>query len=370
VPRLSNGKEKIMRVSVLAVLPSQETLKASATASLARQAPSSLRQVAIPKVLEIDPGFAAVPVGPADRPDAPAAAFQPEASERFAVRAYIEVEDVAAIPAMIDGVEIHSDPVIAPFLTCGGTAPVGGAADIATKLNVAALRARGLDGAGVALAIMDTGINLQYLAGKLGTMPQLDVANSWRNPAGPVQPGMHPVDHGTMCAFDALIAAPKATLIDFPILAAKAPGGALSGSTLSVAIQAYAQLLSSWAVAYAPGGLHKYTALVVSNSWGMFHPSWDFPAGHPGRYIDNPNHPFMQMLNSLATHGVDIVFAAGNCGAQCPDGRCQALTTGTITGASASPDVLTLGDATRTTAAWDIPRRVRRSRRCSRANRT
>ena len=31
---------------------------------------------------------------------------------------------------------------------------------------------------------------------------------------------------------------------------------------------------------------------MVSNSWGMFDPAWDFPVGHPGNYSDNPNHPF------------------------------------------------------------------------------
>lgn len=41
------------------------------------------------------------------------------------------------------------------------------------------------------------------------------------------------------------------------------------------------------------------------------------------------------------TSGIDIVFAAGNCGAQCPDNRCVA-TTNTITGANAHDDVLTI----------------------------
>ncbi len=106
--------------------------------------------------------------------------------------------------------------------------------------------------------------------------------------------------------------------------------------------EAFAQLIAFWGVAFAPGGAARYSALVINNSWGIFHPSWDFPPGHPGRYIDNPNHPFNGLVSVLARAGADIVFAAGNCGAQCADGRCQGKTTETIVGANASPDVLTL----------------------------
>jgi hypothetical protein len=74
----------------------------------------------------------------------------------------------------------------------------------------------------------------------------------------------------------------------------------------------------------------------------MFHPSWDFPAGHPGRYADNPNHPFNIITGALAQAGADILFAAGNCGADCPDGRCQGVVTNAITGANAHPDVLSV----------------------------
>jgi hypothetical protein len=109
-----------------------------------------------------------------------------------------------------------------------------------------------------------------------------------------------------------------------------------------VALQAYAHLIARWGVLFAAGGTSRYKGLVVSNSWGIYHPSWDFPAGHPGRYIDNPNHPFMGLVAVLARAGADIVFAAGNCGSQCASGRCQGRTTETIMGANASADVLTL----------------------------
>ena len=331
-----------MRVSVFTVIPGQEPLRESAAAARAGRVPSmSLESANMPGGLQVDPTFAAVPIGSGDANSGLLmAAMTPETSDNFVVRAFVEANDPQSVPAEVDGRALFADPVIAPYITCGGTLPVGGVPQVQTGLNLAAMHGRGLDGTGVAVAIMDTGINLKHLQQKLGYMPRLDAAHSW-SPAGVTNaPGAHPVHHGTMCAFDALIGAPKATLLDFPILRSSAPGGSTSGSTLSTAVQAYAQLIAFWGVAFAPGG--TYAALVVNNSWGIFHPSWDFPASHPGRYIDNPNHPFNALVSVLARTGADILFAAGNCGAQCPDIRCQGRTTGAIMGANASLDVLTL----------------------------
>ena len=49
-----------------------------------------------------------------------------------------------------------------------------------------------------------------------------------------------------------------------------------------------------------------FHSLVVSNSWGMFQRSWDFPPGNPGRYGDNPAHPFNIIVASLATAGAGL----------------------------------------------------------------
>jgi hypothetical protein len=153
-----------------------------------------------------------------------------------------------------------------------------------------------------------------------------------------------------MCAVDALSAAPQATLLDYPILSGAPPAGAPVGRTLSSAVQAYAQLLVFWGVAFAPGGAANYNGLVVNNSWGVYHPSSDFQPGHPGRYVDNPNHPFMGLVSTLARAGADVVFAAGNCGAQCASNKCQGRTAGSIMGANSSPDVLTLAGCDTTDA--------------------
>jgi hypothetical protein len=115
------------------------------------------------------------------------------------------------------------------------------------------------------------------------------------------------------------------------------------GQRLSIAYQGIAQLSAFWSIAFTASGEPKYKALVISNSWGMYHPADDFPARHRGRYSDNPQHVFTRSISAIcAIDHVDVVFAAGNCGGECPDERCREVTTSTITGANACLDVLTV----------------------------
>jgi hypothetical protein len=331
-----------MSVSVIAVLPANDALKNSASASVQGQFSLDVENAAAPATLTVDPNFPAIPLGGATAESMAVESMTPQQSQGFAVRATIEIEEGATPPERVDGVPIFADPAIAPFITCGGDPPVGNAQDVATTLDVPGLTTKGLTGDRVAIAVMDTGINLAFLTSALGWTPALDAANSWNAPGATNAAGSYPVDHGTMCAFDALIAAPKATLLDFPILSLAGSGGSTMSGVLSAALLAYAQVLSSWAVTKTGSDLSQYVAVVLTNSWGVFHPSWDFPAGHPGRYIDNPNHPFNLLVGTVVGAGVDVIFAAGNCGADCPDSRCQGRTTETIMGASAHTDVLTI----------------------------
>lgn len=344
VPSAEMGASKSGRISVLAVVGQQEPLIESATAAVERRAPTiplGDAQKKMPSGLEIDPSIPAVPVG-TGRDISVESVSAPKRSQAFAVTAFVDTDDPAKVPDTIGGTPIFSNPKIEPFTTCGGDPAVGAIADVEQRLKVAKLAANGLDGDGVAIAIMDTGINLAHLHAQLGRIPRFDPMNSWTAPGVNVPHGQHPVGHGTMCAYDALIAAPKATLLDFPILSANAPGGAATSGTIAVALIAFATLLANWAVAFARGGANRYKALVVNNSWGIYHPSWDLPPGHRGRYIDNPNHPFHLQVTALARSDADILFAAGNCGAHCPDGRCQGNVTQAIMGANAHADVLTL----------------------------
>ncbi|SCK21941.1 Subtilisin-like serine proteases [Variovorax sp. HW608] len=243
---------------------------------------------------------------------------------------------IAAALAHPDVVGVFSDPTIEGFPTCGGDAAVGTSKAVATKLPVSKLAAAKMTGAGVSLAIVDTGINLAYLKTK-GVTLKIDVANSFVPAGVATTPGKQPVNHGTMCAFDAAIAAPKATYLDHAVLLSTTPGANQMAGLLSDAVLAYQRLRT---VVMAMPAAKR--ALVVSNSWGMFAPASDFPPGHPGNYSDNPNHPFNIIVASLESAGADVLFAAGNCGRDCPDGRCGFGNQPSICGANSHPSVLSI----------------------------
>ena len=266
--------------------------------------------------------------------------FDPERST-YLVRG--EIADAA--PARLallaashpDIVGVFADPRIETTGEYCGDAPVGTADDVAQRLGTATLASRGLDGTEVALAIVDTGINLAFLRSK-GLHPTIDASRSWTPPGVSTHAGQFPVAHGSMCAYDALIAAPKASLLDIPIMSA--PVGTFA-ALLSDAVQAYAHLRTVLDGMPADG---KH--LVVSNSWGIFDPAWDFPVGSPGNYSDNPAHPFNIIVGSLAQAGADILFAAGNCGRDCPDSRCRFGSARPINGANSHPQVLSVAGIT------------------------
>jgi Subtilase family len=329
-----------MRVSALIVMPAGKELRSGAAAGL-ENAMSRLSMSAPPQIggFELDKGFAPIALGGSSLANLSLESATPAAAPSFVVRGTVDLDKFNETEAAKAGASVFSDPEIGlmpSVITCGGSPPVGNAALVAKKLQVSRLHSRKLDGNRVALAIVDTGINLAHLKTK-GLKPRLDKTITLPPPGVPQTPGGYPVDHGTMCAYDALIEAPAATLLDFPLLRSTTPGGSVMAGFLSDALRVYAFLINQLR---SPGW--KYRALVVNNSWGMFHPSWDFPVGHPGRYADNPNHPFNIIVGTLARAGADIIFAAGNCGANCPDGRCQGVVTNAITGANAHPDVLTL----------------------------
>jgi subtilisin family serine protease len=243
---------------------------------------------------------------------------------------------VAAATAHPDVVGIFADPLIESCVVCPGDPPVGKDSDVAKQLAVSKLKAKQMTGQGVYLAIVDTGINISHLKSK-GRMPKLDIAKSWTPTGVLTTPGRHPTDHGTMCAYDAGIAAPKATLLDYAVLLSRTPGSTVMAGLLSDAVLAYSKLRT---ILNAMPSSRR--AMVVSNSWGMFSPTWDFPPGHPGNYSDNPNHPFNIIVASLESAGADILFAAGNCGRNCPDGRCNFGTTPPVCGANSHPLVLSV----------------------------
>jgi hypothetical protein len=238
-----------------------------------------------------------------------------EAIENFRKRLPNEVVGVFANPKIEAVAESY----------CGDQ-PVGDYKAVAQKLGIKEIH---LTGKNVRLAIVDTGIHNEG---------NINSSKGWAPPDVDVRPGQAPRDHGTMCAFDALICAPDAELLDYALLLSPQPGW---DTFLESAVAAYADLLD--VISTQPG------PLVVSNSWGMFDLRQDHPVGDPGNYSANPNHPFCQMVATLVTAGADVLFAAGNCGADCPDGRCGPGNTGpghSIHGANSHPDVTTIAAIT------------------------
>ena len=363
VPKLPPG-----HVRALVERPRDDVLIAAANELLAGRDPTRVMSAyrvdgdRAASEFTIDPTFGAIPIGRgAQHEDGEnlQAFLQPEKSEKFLVNGFLNVRDRGVPEYFVEKGQrypIHSNPLISGLLrlqpclpTCGTSQYVGTSSDVQQKLDFQTLQNNGLDGSGVALAIVDSGIYKPRIERLLGDALKpirpisLDANNSWR-PLGLVtEPGEHRVGHGTMCAYDALIAAPKATLLDFPMLLARPVADHHSTSMVDAAMLAYFYLAITWASG-------SFDALVVSNSWGIFHPSLeDFPPGHPYRFIDNPNHIFHYFIRALAADGVDVIFCGNNCGdgtncaGHCASGTCLSKTDRMIMGANTYQEVLMIG---------------------------
>lgn len=336
-------------------------IKSSPTAAVTAFGPAATAPaVGIPEIpgVRMDAGYSPVPIPPRLTPPSmvgPSASLVFSSAEgaepTYIVRAAVESEQAVADlrgeaeenPSIVG---VFADPKIEPIAMCP-LGPVGTDLDVEKLLRVSELQKRGMNGTGVNVVIVDTGVNISYLNSQ-GKNPFFETALSW-SPSGSEPVGRMPVGHGTMCAYDVCIAAPKCTLIDHALLTSTTSGTSVMEGLLSDAVLSYGIMLSWMVKTVGPfqGETIPHT-LIVNNSWGMFHPSWDFPVGDPANYSDNPNHPFNIIVNSLETAGADILFAAGNCGAECPDGRCQGLTNAGIFGANSSDSVMCVAGVIKT----------------------
>lgn len=207
-------------------------------------------------------------------------------------------------------------PCPIPPCDCAPRTAKGTIADVAQYLKVDQIWAKGHKGQGIVIGIVDGGITAQ---GRVtgGTIPR--VIGGWPSNWGQVANWSR---HGNMTATDALGMAPKSQIYDIRIS---------DGSFISRAISGF-----QWAI-----NQHKSngTPHILSNSYGIFQKSWD-PV-----YATDPGHPFTRKVVEALNEGILVLFAAGNCGATCPDGRCGSDTGPgkSIWGANGHPRVMTVG---------------------------
>lgn len=207
----------------------------------------------------------------------------------------------------------------------------GSMADVATYLGVDQIWARGIRGSGIVVGVLDSGITAQGRPVKAGETPRRipRVIGGWPLDDWGTESSKWG-DHGNMCATDVLGMAPDAQLYDLRIAGA---GG--SPGTISRALQAF-----QWAI-----DQHRRdgTPHILTNSWGIFQETWD------ATYARNPNHPFTRKVVEAIDEGIIVLFAAGNCGSTCPDGRCGPDNGPgrSIWGANSHPRVMTVGAVNR-----------------------
>ncbi len=316
----------------------------------------------------VDESFEGIPMRPT--PDAASAARGEPAEDTVIVRGQIEESRIGELEARPDVVKVWRDTPIQPFGTvaeesaevevvspeevalvsptesfaacpigtcdCASGVPKGTIADVAAYLGVDQIWNAGYRGEGIVVGVVDGGITAQGRP-----INPADTSDpSWPNKLIPRVIGGFPTAdwgttgagwgwHGNMCSTDVLGMAPNAQVYDIRIAA-----GTLT-STISQALAGF-----QWAI-----NQHQTdgTPQILTNSWGIFQESWD-PV-----YANDPNHPFTRKVVEALDEGIIVLFAAGNCGGTCPDGRCGSDSGPgrSIWGANSHPRVMTVGAVNR-----------------------
>ncbi|MCC6467013.1 MAG: S8 family serine peptidase [Alphaproteobacteria bacterium] len=231
-------------------------------------------------------------------------------------------------------VNIGADLAFAPTqFWCPGE---GGQSLFATRaeaellMHAAYLKKKGRRGQGVNVIVVDQGFD-ESLVPNFG--------GRWHN--APPPPQGWGSEHGNRILRNIRSIAPDATFWDLPLI--------------PTAITDIPQFVSD-AQASFETVRHDIARLrrqhqvrgpwVMVNAWGIFDRRSETPTH---RYTDNLHHPFNDEVARFDAAGVDVIFAAGNCGQFCPHPRCGNGDRGpgnSILGANAHPQVLTVGAVT------------------------
>lgn len=307
--------------------------KVPKTRGFANMASASALNLAASLNIQLDPEFEPVPITPSNTQRANMLAAN-EDNEHVIMRAQVSQGDIEKIKKNADVVEVWSDAPIEPFACpippcdCSPGTAKGNMTDVANYLGVNQIWAKGKKGDGIVVGVVDGGITatgrtlIPGEAPPSGTIP--NVIGGWPTASWGTQ-GKSWGYHGNMCSTDVLGMAPNCRIYDLRIASSSTAG------TISNALAAF-----SWAITQhrANGTPH-----VLTNSWGMFQKSWAVD------YATNPNHPFTRKVIEAINEGIIVLFAAGNCGDTCPDGRCSTDKGPgkSIWGANGHPRVMTVG---------------------------
>jgi len=199
-------------------------------------------------------------------------------------------------------------------------------------------------GAGVNIAIVDQGLNMNQLGNSYGG--GWCVGNTQPGTTNP-PPGTIHRSHGMMIAHNIHQVAKDAKFFDLPLV----PWNITNIPVfLSLAYAAFTKMLDEISV-YRSGNGNFSGPWILINPWGIFDTRSEYPSGD---YTNNPNNCFNLLVASAVRSGIDVIFAAGNCGQFCPDWRCGPTDVGpghSIWGANSLSDVLTVG-AVRADTIW------------------
>ncbi len=246
------------------------------------------------------------------------------------------------IPTPLPNITLNAD---LPIALCDAWCPTaaddlfGTTADAERLMGNDDLRRAGATGKGVNVLVVDQGLNKRPLPHYGGGFDE-----------GTVRPGESKGGHGMMVARNVLALAPAATLWDCPLIPdAIADVGTFLAHAASAMNRVLETILDRRLNDPDPIWTRPW---VIVNSWAVYDRSTDNET--PYDYIDNPRHAFNLAMDRADQMLLDVVFAAGNCGAICAKSRCGPLDRGpgqSILGANSHPKVLTLG-AVRTDTMW------------------
>ncbi|WP_116108452.1 S8 family peptidase [Lewinella sp. IMCC34191] len=282
--------------------------------------------------LRLDPEYPPIPMEGEDQGFLP-----PETT--WIRRATIETGDLPILKRDPRVVAVYQDARIAPFEVRDGRKEPSsssstsssfpdydcdlknGKGDFDTvlkKIGADRLRENGITGEGIAVGIVDAGLLSAERHGEYGVRNVTDgCPDNWGNRA-------YWKGHGAMVATTVLAIAPDAELYDIRLS---------DDALISDAIRGF-----QWAMdRYQKTGKPH----ILSNSWGIYHreESEDFI-----EYASSFDHLFTKKVRKAIGLGMIVVFAAGNCGENCPDSRCGESGPGkSIWGANGLEEVITVG---------------------------